>query len=507
MHQEGTIKIEIERPPTIAMLRDMLRERVFIGATLAILFVTTASVMFYARQVRAEAFLHPQACLGGWDNPAAAAGWPDVEDGDAHTYSGTNAASVSDTLAEIFCGGFSGDMPLDTKPTALRIEFSWVFVSRQSALQVSTAPIDLATSTSVVLDAAPESVGIATSSEVEAASDTASTAPIPSKATTEAPNGSVAPEDDSSPSTEIVTPENTTPPQDAPAAEAPPSSVEDLAPAPPTPTQETPPPSELPAASEPSTIQGLMKWLLPRIAYAQEDVATTTATTSVQSEISTSTVSMTQDAVLEISYTLDGSTWHVLGTVTKDTFDTRSFAIPLDGIAQWSDLSKLQISVRSLSGLGLGDTVYLDGMSLGVVYEDLPQVPDESLQSTATTSGESNAAAVSSAISAAAAPSWVEGSTTSTPIQTHMVSTDTPSSADAAVDDMSADEYRAGNTSGSSGFGQEIQKSDCAGYRSRSFVCGRDVSRRRLWQRFGTSEDHPFPRCRRRSRSRNRRIA
>jgi hypothetical protein len=405
LHQEGTIKIEIERPPTIATLRDMLRERVFIGATLAMLFVTTVSVMFYARQARAETFLHPQACLGGWDNPAAAVGWPDVEGGDVHTYSGTNAASVSDTLAEIFCGGFSGDMPLDTKPTALHIEFSWAYVSRQPALQVSTAPVDLATSTSAVLDAAPESVGIATSSEVEAASDTAPTEPIPPSESSE-PSTS---EDDSaltsSPSTEIVTPENTALPQDAPATEAPPSSVESLVPTPPTPAQETPPSSESPVTLGPPIIQGLMKWLLPRIAYAQEDAASTTATTSVQSEISTSTVSMAQSAVLEISYTLDGSTWYILGTVTKDTFDTRSFAIPLDGIAQWSDLSKLQISVRSLSGLELGDTVYLDGMSLGVVYEDVSASQDWSPQSTTTTeheyenkNGESQAAAMVGAI-------------------------------------------------------------------------------------------------------------
>jgi hypothetical protein len=151
---------------------------------------------------------------------------------------------------------------------------------------------------------------------------------------------------------------------------------------------------------------------------------------------------MAQSAVLEISYTLDGSTWYILGTVTKDTFDTRSFAIPLDGIAQWSDLSKLQISVRSLSGLELGDTVYLDGMSLGVVYEDLPQVPDESLQSTSTASAENNAAAVSSAISAVAVPSWVEMSTTSTstPIQTNIAPTNTSPSADVTIDDMSPDE-------------------------------------------------------------------
>jgi hypothetical protein len=185
-----------------------------------------------------------------------------------------------------------------------------------------------------------------------------------------------------------------------------------------------------------------MKWLLPRIAYAQEDAATTTATTSVQSEISTSTVSMTQDAVLEISYTLDGSTWHVLGTVTKDTFDTRSFAIPLDGIAQWSDLSKLQISVRSLSGLEPGDTVYLDGMSLGVVYEDLPQVLDASLQSTSTASAENNAAAVSSAISTATTPSWVEVSTTptSTPIQIHATPADSSASMVDATGGASAEE-------------------------------------------------------------------
>jgi len=131
----------------------------------------------------------------------------------------------------------------------------------------------------------------------------------------------------------------------------------------------------------------LYSWFIPR-AYAQviaTDTSSNSSTTSVEqirsaiglaSSPATTTVS---DAVVEVSYTLDGITWISLGQVTADDMPNTTFSIPVNHIHMWSDLSKFQVSVQTLSNLDPSSTLYLDGMSLSVAYASAPkQTPPNS---------------------------------------------------------------------------------------------------------------------------------
>jgi hypothetical protein len=70
---------------------------------------------------------------------------------------------------------------------------------------------------------------------------------------------------------------------------------------------------------------------------------------------------------LEVLYTLDGSEWHGLGKVGKNNWKNE-FEIP---ITEWDDISKLQVSIQTLSVLDEMPAVYLDGMWVEAGYGDI----------------------------------------------------------------------------------------------------------------------------------------
>ncbi len=290
----------------------------------------------FASQIRAaEATLTPHTCLGGWNNPSNASGLPDITDGDPTKYSDINSASISNTLADIFCGDFSGDIPKDTKPTAITLKFSWALLPKIVQPEISATAEDLASSTNSILDATPESIGTSLD-----ASSTDETTPTSSES---APPQAVP---------------DSTVPGDVPSPDSPQSSL----------------------------IQNIFASILPHKVYAEtletdatstidfiiksETASTTNSTSSAQ--ISTST-QITEDALLEVSYTLDGITWNTLGTVTRSNLTLSSFVIPIDSAPEWSDVARMQIRVRSLSTVSDNGVLYLDGMSLVVEYEKSSQ--------------------------------------------------------------------------------------------------------------------------------------
>lgn len=302
------------------------------GVALLLVCASAATLFGFASRSRAEITLSPHTCLGGWKNPSNASGAPDVTDGDISKYSDANSASVLNTLADMFCGDFSGDIPKDTKPTAVTVRFSWALAPKVAPAEVSASVESLASSTSAVLDAAVGTIG--TTGE---------------GSTTTAPTE-----------------------EQAPAAPAPDSTPEPV-PAVTTPTSAAPVPIEE-AAPQASLGDTIVSWLMPAHAHAQE-----TATESVITitDVATSTTMLpanhSEDDALEVAYTLDGSVWHVLGT-TASALVTTSFTLPLDQITGWDDLSKLQLRVRSLSGMPESYIAYVDSMTLEVSYADMARV-------------------------------------------------------------------------------------------------------------------------------------
>ena len=84
------------------------------------------------------------------------------------------------------------------------------------------------------------------------------------------------------------------------------------------------------------------------------------------------TPEVASDALLEVDYTLDGSTWQPLGTLTEAQLADARVSLPLGGIATLADLANLQIGVKRLSALADAPTIYLDGMTLAVGYASAP---------------------------------------------------------------------------------------------------------------------------------------
>jgi hypothetical protein len=372
-----TVTIEVDKAWLFSVKRFFLNPVFFAGLLVLALLCIVARPLF----TRAEEPLYPHSCLGGWQNPEQASGIPEVLGKDSAVFSTQNSASVSGALAEIYCGDFQGNIPDKTIPTKISIKFSWA-IAQKSLPTFITLPV--ATSTDILGNA----------SSTNAILDTASTtnaelvAPLPQATDT---TSTILPP----PQTESG--EN--PPINPTPEETPPPSIPETAPTPdvPTPTPDTAPAP--PADSSPQSFlirtkvfaNGLFE---TPIAYAEEITTTTVAdtslsntdatTTQASSTVTTTTLSApTTDDVLEVSYTLDGSTWIILGRFTRETFAGVSVDVPNGNIHSWSDLSKLQVSVRTLSGIGEGETLYLDGLVLVVDYTSLdPSAPEQEPKNT-----------------------------------------------------------------------------------------------------------------------------
>jgi hypothetical protein len=127
---------------------------------------------------------------------------------------------------------------------------------------------------------------------------------------------------------------------------------------------------EAPSAPEPETEPAA--WNFVARTFAAETQEQATEETPAQ-EIATEVIVPSPENLLEISYTLDGTTWNSLGQINKDNWANAEFVIPNDTIKDWSAVQNIQIGIRSLSSTGDAPTIYLDAMTLSVEYEEIPE--------------------------------------------------------------------------------------------------------------------------------------
>jgi hypothetical protein len=294
-------------------------------------------------------------------------------------YNSSNSASITDSLAQIYCGDFTGSVSPDTAPTKITVYFSWTLVADAT----TTPTIEnnaFASTTPAILDLPDQSALVVLDGTTSPdASTTQTLLPLP------APEIQIA--SSSSPDLQSAPSGTSSSPAETPAPTAP-SDTTPAASEPAAPSSDTP---SIPAEPDTSNVQSLLQTLsrfadslLPH-AYAQtSDTATDTADvppapsdTASSSVASTSTADVlpSTEGVVEVLYSLDGSTWHSLGIVPRAALQSASFDIPLDGITTWDDLAHLQISVRTLSTPDSLGTLYLDGMTLSIEYKDSPQIP------------------------------------------------------------------------------------------------------------------------------------
>jgi hypothetical protein len=242
-----------------------------------------------------------------------------------------SAVLPENTAAEIFCGGFTAEIPPDTRPRSLIVALS---LSTGTAPEVIESD-NFASSTGEILDAPSDSsVHI--------------TEPTPD------PVIEPAPEPDPDPVSE---PE--------PAPEPAPSSEPEPAPEP-EPAQEP--------ASEPAPDPGPVSRYFISVAHAQEVPEAAPLPAEPEPVLEEVVSHPPAGDFLEVRYTFDGSEWHTIDTLDVSHAASQSFSVPLPEDASWSDLSAFQVSVRAVASVDATPKLYLDGMRLDIAYESM--VPD-----------------------------------------------------------------------------------------------------------------------------------
>lgn len=105
---------------------------------ISIFVIFLAGISIFSLIVKAEITnLYPGSCLGGWINTQNAQGRPTLDsDASADLFNDSNSAILKNTIAQIFCGSFNGQIPQDNEPKKVFLKFSWSIVEKQT---VSTA--------------------------------------------------------------------------------------------------------------------------------------------------------------------------------------------------------------------------------------------------------------------------------------------------------------------------------------------------------------------------------
>jgi hypothetical protein len=295
-----------------------------------IIVLAIVGISLYSVRLGAQvAVFHPTSCLGGWTHSEYAEGEPNVKaDGLPDDFTENNSAVLNNSVSQIFCGGWKGELPEDTEPKRYVLKLSWSAEGRQQE-NVAT--------TTIIID---QGNNIASTSEqiLDAPSDKAVEATLIL--------------DEATP-TEEETQTGTTPTEPAPEPAAPVESA----------------PAEAAPPSVPENSAPVSFWRhIFETAFAQE--------VTIDSNLATSTTEEFEE-FLEVLYTLDGINWTRLGVFQGSNVRNAEFEIPRDAINP-SDISKLQVSIKSKATVNAEPVIYLDGMSLDVEYEKIVvNEPDE----------------------------------------------------------------------------------------------------------------------------------
>ncbi len=299
----------------------------------AILVITCLLIGLKSILVKADSsFFYPQSCLGGWTNPHNAEGKPQVVDGNKEILNKDNSAILPEnTASDIYCGKFEGEIPNGNFAKKIILTFSWDIAGVDNTL---SEPL------------------IENSSSTESSYSTSSISSLIPNSPPDLLSPTSSP--DSSSASDTSTTSDETHPQVVPVITAPETSVTE-------PSVETAPPEE--NAPE-SFLQNSRTSIFAKV--FKESVSNLLASKAYAEE--SIPQEKTGNEFLEVFYTIDGKNWNSLGTVDPEHLRYSVFEIPLATDTKWSDMSDLQINIKSLSSIDGTPSVYLDGMSLQVTY-------------------------------------------------------------------------------------------------------------------------------------------
>src|SRR3989344_3950331 len=327
---------------------------VFSLVVITLSFFVVVAIILLRNVERADAQVSsffPTSCLGGWKNTEGAMGAPEVIDGDAEKYNQNNSALLENSVAQIFCGGFEGEIPADALQKKIVLKFSW-------AIKNSDPTVDIPTETS---EESEEEIILPAEASPEIISE---------EETEESVNETILEE----------SPEEITPTEE---------SVEESAPVEESPAEE---PSTEPAP-EPAPEQSFLDILIPKV-YAEDIDAIdrgeeSPAETADENITETTTLPETSPEVLytldendlnpvgflEVLYTLDGNNWSTIGYVSDISNDV-FFEMPMDIFTSIEDLARVQIAIQPLPTFDNMPAIYLDSVWLEVEYENLPEIDE-----------------------------------------------------------------------------------------------------------------------------------
>jgi hypothetical protein len=245
----------------------------------ALILLVALGVTLSRRAQSEVAIFHPSACLGGWNGVEKAVGESETSEGVA--FSNINSAILPEnTVADLFCGDFKGEVPEDSEPKMLMLRIAWS-VEGSTSTQVIEGE-SFASSTTEILDApastSPDFLLIEPTPATTTDTDTSSSTQTETNVTPQEQSGangaeSATPAPEVIPPTEVQVQEPTVEPTPEPVVPPEPSPLPPVEP-----TTETTPPQSYNISSK---LFALVRGVFEK-AYAQEEQSITTQTTETQ---------------------------------------------------------------------------------------------------------------------------------------------------------------------------------------------------------------------------------
>lgn len=249
---------------------------------------------------------NPGFCLGGWENPEAAAGKP----GKSAPNGGSAAAYLApEVFAQIFCGYFSVT-PREKPPKAVVVDFAFSFSGEE--------PLEEVLGEDIVVEEDPNTDEKENSDEDSGGGGGSGGG---SEVPQEEPPAEETPQEqptEEPPAEEVA-------PEESPAEEAP----------------EEQSPEEEPETESSEPVSFLR--FFTRTAHAQE--------------------SSGAENLLVVSYSFDGVRWYAGGRVTRENAENFSMQVPA---TMWNDVQNLQVMVAPLPISGERPDIFLESLELKV---------------------------------------------------------------------------------------------------------------------------------------------
>jgi hypothetical protein len=356
---DGGHTVVLRRVSSGLPYRDIWRRFRFLAINILILMLV-GGIFVYGMWARADIWkFYPSTCLGNWENVQHALGHPELgEESFYGQFNAENSARLTGSGSHIFCANFKSEQEIDFNNKRIkqaRLTLSLAYVPPQASSSVEEAVDELR---KVLED--PPLPGV-TSTEIEAPV----AEPEPAFATGTEKNA------EEIPSAEEAAPSGAAVPVEEPAA-APVEIVPD-------------PPA--PQGGEPSAWLRLVRTAFAQTTTTEETFASSTdaATTTLQIpfDIDPGSLETGESAapaeqiltdLLELSYSVDGNTWQLISEIVAKDAERVTFSLPLHS---WEDIANLQIDLKGLLAGGEVPFVFLDGMELEVIPEDVPDEAPE----------------------------------------------------------------------------------------------------------------------------------